>query len=461
MTTDSERKNSDLLQRLRQLALEMVARDAWSRAQLLAFQQEKLRALIQHAVASSPFYREALTRRASSGDVPLAELPTVTKRTVMDQFDRIVTDPALSREGLTNHLASAEIDGPYLGRFRAFATSGTTGEPGIFVCSQDELMVSMAANVRGMIQWSVRPDMRRAGIGSPSMRHVSRYVFEALSAVSNTLQLHVTAPISEMVARLNDYQPEVLTTYATIVGELAEEQLQGRLRINPAVVGCFSEVLTEEIRQRVRDAWGCEPGEGYVTTEVTMIASSRPGAPALEILEDLTIVEVVDEHHRPVPPGTPGAKLLLTNLYNFTQPLIRYELSDSVTLAHEPAPHGRPYRCIARIDGRSDDMLRLQGADGVVAVHPFQLRAPFASLPAVRAYQITNNVSGLDVQVVLRPDAAQDTTARVRASLLRAVVEAGAKPVALRVTPVQEIKRDSSSGAKLKSIVNNVPRGAA
>jgi phenylacetate-coenzyme A ligase PaaK-like adenylate-forming protein len=84
---------------------------------------------------------------------------------------------------------------------------------------------------------------------------------------------------------------------------------------------------------------------------------------------------VVDKHDRPVPPGTPGHKMLLTNLVNHAQPLIRYELSDSVILAGGPNPLGLPYARIAAIDGRSDDIITLPAPRGLVAVYPFRLRA--------------------------------------------------------------------------------------
>ena len=74
-------------------------------------------------------------------------------------------------------------------------------------------------------------------------------------------------------------------------------------------------------------------------------------------------------------PGEPGAKLLVTNLVNRIQPLIRYELSNEVAIAPGPDPSGRPYGRIARVDGRSDDVLRFPAlAGGEVAVHPYRLR---------------------------------------------------------------------------------------
>ena len=95
--------------------------------------------------------------------------------------------------------------------------------------------------------------------------------------------------------------------------------------------------------------------------------------------------------------------MLLTNLVNLSQPLIRYELSDAVLLETAPDPSGRPFDRIARIDGRSDDVLRLPGADGrVVAVHPYRIRAPFVRLLDVLQYQVVHRHDGLLVRIVAR-----------------------------------------------------------
>jgi phenylacetate-CoA ligase len=114
-----------------------------------------------------------------------------------------------------------------------------------------------------------------------------------------------------------------------------------------------------------------EPLDFYGTTEALILAAGRPGQAGLDILEDLVVVEVVDQRDRPVPPGVPGHKLLLTSLVSRVQPLLRYELTDSVTLARGPNPLGLPYARIAAVDGRSDDVVTLPATGGGrVAVHP-------------------------------------------------------------------------------------------
>jgi putative adenylate-forming enzyme len=459
MTVTATSSSPSQADRLRVLVGEQLARDRWARDQLLAYRDERLRALLRHATAASPYYREVLGPDAASGAVPLAELPTLPKATLMDNFDRIVTDPRLRRADLDAHLAGPDPAKPYLGSYRVFATAGTTGLRGLFVYSAEEFASWIATCLRGMTSWGVTPATRMAGIGSPSPLHISQQVYATLLAgrPSSAPQVTVTTPLPELVAALNAYQPQALTAYASIAAQLAEEQLDGRLRIAPTVVGTTSEVLTADMRRRIRDAWSLGPLDFYGTTEATVPAAGRQGQVGMDILEDLVVLEVVDQHNRPVPPGTPGHKVLLTNLVNHAQPLIRYELTDSVTIAGGPHPLGLPYARIAAIDGRSDDIITFPAASGgEVAVHPFRLRAPFAGLPEVRQYQIHHGQAGLHVRVVLRPTAPPDTLARVRTALTRELQAAGATPPPIQVTPVPTIQREGEHGAKLKLIQTTV-----
>jgi phenylacetate-coenzyme A ligase PaaK-like adenylate-forming protein len=212
-------------------------------------------------------------------------------------------------------------------------------------------------------------------------------------------------------------------------------------------------VLTKEARRWINEAWGFEPVEVYASTETLYIASSTPPHRGLHVHEDLAVVEVVDEHNQPVRPGRPGYKVLVTNLVNRTQPLIRYELSDSVVVADGPNPSGLPYARIASVDGRSDDVLRFPGsAGGEAAVHPYRLGAPFAALTEVRQHQIIQHDGRLEVLIVPRAAAPSDLPARVGAALAQTLEAAGAVPPRIDVIPVETIERENGHAAKLKVV---------
>ncbi len=158
-----------------------------------------------------------------------------------------------------------------------------------------------------------------------------------------------------MVRALNDYQPDIMVMPPSAAARLADEQAAGRLTITSA---------QHSVERRSAGptppapasgaAWGADLYDTYVMTETGLIGAECPQRGGIHISEDLVIIESVDEHHQPVPHGTAGAKVLVTNLTNYAQPLIRYEVPDRLTVSPDICRCGRPFTTIARIDPRRD-----------------------------------------------------------------------------------------------------------
>ena len=119
----------------------------------------------------------------------------------------------------------------------------------------------------------------------------------------------------------------------------------------------------------------------------------------LHLYEDLDIVEVVDTFNRPVPPGVYGDKLLLTRLYNTTQPLIRYEVSDRLCLFSHSCSCKRPFALVEDIQGRKEDVLFFPGIAGAeVRIMPHVFHKVMDVTP-VRQWQIIQEEGGIRVLV--------------------------------------------------------------
>jgi phenylacetate-CoA ligase len=442
------------VEELRAVCGELLAHDGWSREHLLAHQRERLLATLRHAVTASPYYREVLGPDAAAPAVDLRDLPTLRKETLVERFDDIVTDPRLRLAGIEAHLAGPDAEKPYLGRYRAFSTSGTSGMRGLIVFDRDDMAAGIAASLRAIARQGVGPTTRLVAIGSPDPLHLTRQVFAAFRAGREDVpDVTVCTPLAEMVAALNAYQPEAIAGYPTIAALLADEQLEGRLRIAPRILAFGSEPTTPDILARLDAAWGLRPANVYASTEVPIIAVSSPQDACLDVSEDLVVLEVVDEHDEPVPDGTPGHHILVTNLASRALPLIRYEIGDVVTPAAGPSPAGRPYRRLEAVEGRSGDILRLPArAGGTVAVHPFRLGRPLDRFPEVRQFQFAWEAGGIAVDVVLRASAAADLPARLSAALVRELADAGAVAPPVTVRPVEAIAREAGPGAKLKLV---------
>jgi phenylacetate-coenzyme A ligase PaaK-like adenylate-forming protein len=383
-----------------------------------------LRALRDHAYARSSFYarlHRGLELR------PLHELPIVTKADVMDHFDELVTDPRTHLADVRAHLETITGDELFLHRYRVVATAGTTGRPGLFLTDEREWATVIASYARAN-DWAglnagLTHRMKLAVVSTRTPWHQSARVGATLaSPLVPTLRLEANEPPAKIVAQLNAFQPESLVGYASILARLADEQLDGRLRISPRAVMSASEVLSDEMRDRIARAWGSSPFNVYAATETAGIASECEHH-RLHLYEDLVIAEVVDEVCRPVPPRTYGARLLVTVLFNRTQPLIRYEMSDRIALDSGTCPCGRPFGLVAGVEGRREDVVSLpRRGGGTIALHPVVLHRALDRAP-VRAWQVTARDGTVNVDV--EPAEGLDDDA-LETEVRRALEEAGA-----------------------------------
>lgn len=263
------------------------------------------------------------------------------------------------------------------------------------------------------------------------------------------LRLDARMPRGELIEALNAFQPEHLSAYSSMVALLAERQLAGELRIAPRVISTAGEVRTPEMEVRIVDAWNRTPFNNYGATETGMASATECDRhTGLHLFEDQVLIEVVDDDYRPVPDGEPGSRLLITNLYNRTQPLIRYELNDLVTVSPDPCPCGRPFPLLMSIEGRSDDVLEMPAAGGgTIKVHPLTLRSPLAGIAALSEYRIVYGASKLRVEAVLNGGSDHEQACReIEARLGAALIEGGAKAPPIQAQSVGTIPRHPHSG---------------
>ena len=431
----------------------LAAHETWTPEQLATFQRHRFGETLRHAATHSAFYRERLAGLPLDGDVDPESVPTLDKPTMLRNFDAIVTDPRLTLADLERHLESPRSE-LYLAEYRVMVTGGTSGHRGIFVFGPRDWVETLAGLMRfnqHYVGASIRLPRRRrvAAVAAASAIHMTAQMSTSIDiGAHRLLRLDARAPLRSLVAALNAFQPEAILAYASVAALLAEEQLDGRLAISPELVVTTSEVRTAEMSACIRAAWGRAPFDLYASTETGMLAGECERHTGLHVFADQTLLEVVDETGRHVPAGIQGHRLLATNLVNRTQPLIRYELTDRVTLRPEPCPCGRPFPLLAAVDGRSDDLLKLPGRNGgIVTVHPLAIRSPLAKVRGLREYRVVLDRDGLTIEAVLDPAADADT-AGISALIRVALAECGAAPPPVRLQPVAEIARHPVSGKK-------------
>jgi phenylacetate-coenzyme A ligase PaaK-like adenylate-forming protein len=438
-----------------------AANERLPREELIALRDRALGELVAHASRHSPLYRERLGGEVAPHEVRLEQLPVVTKADLMDRFDDLVTDPALRLADLERHVEALRGDELYLGRYRVMTSSGSSGRRAIYVYGIEEWREVIASALRWTAWAELTPSLPRRRVASVSAtgpRHMTWRGSASMDAgVHRTLRLRVDQPLDELIAALNAFQPHFLTSYPSLAAQLAAAQLEGRLRISPQSVSTSSEQRTDAMTALIRQAWGVEPFNCLGMTETGITAVDCATHQGMHVFEDRTIIEVVDADGRPVPPGTPGHRVLATNLYLRTQPLIRFEITDLMTVTEDPCPCGCTFARITALEGRTSDIVELPGGAGrTTQVHPARLTQPLVGVAGLAEFQIV--VGPGEMRLRLAPARGAEP-ARVCSDatdvLGRGLRALGVEDVALSAELVDHIERDPVSGkVKLLQLVS-------
>jgi len=398
-----------------------IRRLSWGAERLAACQRERLRALLACAIERSPFHARRLggidPERFELAD--LASLPVMTKEQMMAGVDELLTDRRLSRTRAEAHLmACAEEPGLLLGRYVCLASGGSSGLRGLFVQTVEEFAEFTASVLRRLVARLAAvgpppPDgIPVALVGAASPVHASGFAAAAAAAgyPVRAISAPATLPLAGLVERLNQVRPLVVMAHTSKLALLAAEQSAGRLAIAPVSVTAMGEQLTETSRAVISDAFGIPLVNQFTSTE-GLVGHSDPD-------------------------GTASAKVLLTNLYNHTQPLIRYELTDRFT-GHPAGPGSGHLR--ATVEGRADDAFRY----GTLAVDPLVIRTVMVRIPAALEYQVRQTSHGIDIAVVASGPL---DPAALAAALTQSLRAAGLRHPHVHVREVPDIARHPETG---------------
>lgn len=419
----------------------------WDSEQLARLQTRRLRVLLRVAVDRSAFHAGRL-----GGIDPdnatidlLPSLPPMTKAEMMGAYDDVVTDHRITLEGLQRHLDELG-DEPvlHLDEFVVLASGGSSGVRGIYANDLKGASEQMAAVVRAglatvaaMMGWPLPGPIPTAIVAAASCVHATRALSSTfLDGRMNAITFApATLPFAEIVRRVAAAQPMLLIGYPSLIARLADEQLDGRLSIRPMAVTVTSEHLTADCAARISAGFGVPPTNSYGTSEGLM-GTAPPGSPVFDFASDLAVVEFMDASDRPVAPGEAAHHVLVTNLTNTVQPMIRYRIDDVMTESPASPDHGHQR---ASLEGRTDEQLTLAGT----IVHPLTIRSALVAGGGVNEYQVRATGRAVAVDVVTSGSA---DLRDIEKRLATAIGRAGAPGVKVTVRSVDAIARDPRTG---------------
>jgi putative adenylate-forming enzyme len=367
------------------------------RKEIEHYQIKKARNIVNYAIHHSKFYHDYYTEY--DGD-DVWSLPTINKKMMMDNLTDFLT-VGLTKEEIIEFCLEAEKARDFSSRLRAVnvaLSSGTSGNKGVEIETHREESYMKAAYL-ARFNFLLKEKLNLAFILRVSSPALSLNKFgHKLTYIS---QLNTIDNIIEALERL---RPNVISAPPSMLRILASEVEKGGLRVRPRALISYAEVLYQDIRAYLEGIFGCKVHEIYKCTEGAIANTCEYGK--LHINEDLVAVQAIDIDGTPTQPGRPCFKMIVTDLHKISQPIIRYELNDIITISTKTCPCGSSFRVIEGIQGRADDLFwgrKLHG-DGMQFIFPDYIsRAIITASDEIENYQaIQDDPDKVLVRIIMK-----------------------------------------------------------
>jgi putative adenylate-forming enzyme len=319
----------------------------FSQSDIIEYQNRKIKNIAKYAAKKSDFFRKHY--QGHNLDDPWS-LPTVDKKMMMENLSDYNT-LGLKKAEILEFCLEVEKTRDFSRRYQGInigMSSGTSGNKGVELVTKREEAYMKAALL-------ARFDFpKHAKINLAFILRVSAPAFNLNKFGHKLTYISQLNPIEEIIRQLQTIKPNIISAPPSMLKIIAQEVEAQRLVVAPKRLVSYAEVLYPDVKIYLQKIFNCPIREIYKCTEGPIAISCRQGS--LHLNEDLVAVETLNSDGSVTPPGQPCQKLIVTDLHKTSQPIIRYELNDIVTISRHKCSCGSNFRVIENIQGRADDM---------------------------------------------------------------------------------------------------------
>ncbi len=306
------------------------------RAKIEQLQQKKLRGLLRYAYHHSAYYHDSFTKagitEANLDKTPLSAFPTIDKRILLDRFSDIVTVQGLSQKDLQEFDEATGSDRkPYMDQYHVVHSSGSTGKPGYFIYDNTAWSTMLIGIIRAALWDLSLPQIVKLLAGVPHILYIAATdghyggamaVGDGIDGVgAKQLHLDIKTPLVEWIAKVKEFKPDIVIGYPSAIKILGELIEAGEVQTNISRIISCGEPLGAHMRQYFEKTFAhAKILNFYGASESLALGVEEDNESGMVLFDDMNIIEVQD------------GQMYLTSLYNFAQPLIRYRLTDDITL---------------------------------------------------------------------------------------------------------------------------------
>ncbi len=337
-----------------------------SAEKMRSLQNGKLRKLLRFAWEHSSYYRAVFERAGITEEqldtLPLSCFPTIDKQALLEHFDELVTVPDLKQENLREFDAREAADRkPYQGKYHVVHSSGSTGKPGYFVYDEDAWSQMLLGIIRAALWGMSMPQILGLLMKRPRIVYIAatdgRYggamaVGDGIDGVgAKQMYLDIKTPVAEWIRQIREFQPNIVIGYPSAIKILAQLMENGEVGLDAERVISCGEPLGTNLRTYLEKIFRTQVVNFYGSSESLALGVETNPKDGMLLFDDMNVIEVEN------------GVMYLTCLYNYVQPLIRYRLSDRLTLK---APEGGelPFTRAVGLLGRNEDVLWFEDGRG-------------------------------------------------------------------------------------------------
>lgn len=420
--------------------------------EISCLQNQKLRRLLHYAYENSEYYRNSFEKAGITTEkidsTPLSKFPTIDKSILLLQFNALVTVPDLKQEEIRRFDEQEKPNRkPFNGKYHIVHSSGSTGEPGYFVYDKSAWNCMLLGIIRGALWNMSMPQILKFLVQGPRIIYIAatdgRYggamaVGDGIDGVgAKQIYLDINTPLDEWINIVKEFKPNMIIGYPSAIKILGTLVENGDVDLHILRVVSCGEPLGVSLRKYLENVFRADVINFYGASESLSLGVESDPQEGMLLFDDMNIVE------------THNGAMYLTCLYNFVQPLIRYRLSDSLTLQAPTKENGYPFTHAVGLLGRSEDILWFNDGNGKCEfLHPLAMEG--FCIKGLRDYQFKQlSPDAFEMVAEISDDSLQEA---VRSEMLRQMKtileEKNLGYVQFYVNFVPEILPDPKTGKK-------------
>lgn len=428
---------------------QLIRNEKKSVGQMKEIQERKLRKLLSYAWEHSDYYRRTFTNAGITKEqlsvLPLSAFPTINKKILMEHFDELVTVTDVKQEELRNFDDVESIDKKTFRNYHVVHSSGSTGKPGYFIYDESAWSRMLLGIIRGALWGMSMPQIIKLLAGKPRIVYIAatdgRYggamaVGDGTRGVgAEQMYLDINTPLVQWVDSIRSFKPNIIIGYPSAIKILGELVESGKVKMDVVRVISCGEPLNTGLRGFLEKTFHADVINIYGASESLALGVETGREDGLLLFDDLNVIEVEN------------GKMYLTSLYNFAQPLIRYEITDHLVLKESMT--GSPFSRAEILLGRDEDMLWFEdGSGNRDFLHPLAVEG--FCIEGLRDYQF-RQIDGSAFEILAEVPEKENRAAvrqEMQSRMEKILNEKRLRYVKFHVRFVKEIMPDSHTGKK-------------